>query len=240
MVNYYEVVHRGYPENVLAMLGIENPSEDQIKGYYHIFETLHKPTQNYISYRFSRVMTLQQCGEHFGVSRQCVDESIKAGLERFKKAANWPYIQYGYHSYLALEAARKAKELAYIQYTYRDTGRKRLNRRIEKYDGHALKIALNQDVKKFGYYLRSKKIDKKTNNVYFFDLNPSIRVKNCLYRCGMRNPTVFDILNMIIDDPKWYKKIRNFGRICTVEVYDSLFNNGYLTKTEYGYLKGLM
>jgi len=185
-------------------------------------------------------MTLQECANHFGVSRQCVDESIRISMKKLKSDKMWPYIEYGFHGYLALVEARKARELEIYQLTCRDRGRKRINRRLDKYNGHDLKIVLNRDIKSNGYYMKTKKVDKKFDTIYLFDFNPSVRVVNSFNRKGLNNPSISEVLHMIINDPKWFSHIRNLGKGSVYEIYDILFNQGCLTKTEYKYLKGLV
>lgn len=239
MADYYEVINLGYPNNVLAMLGIHNPTEDQIKGYEVAFNSLSPRNREYVLYRFSNCRTLQECGEHFGVSRQCIDDGIKRSIKKMKSEKYWPYIQHGYHNYRSLEEARKAKEFYIAEVTERDKGRKRLNRRLESYEGHDLRLELNRDVKMHGYYLRTKKVHNKFSNMFLNDYNPPPRVKRFFKYLIGGNPTFSDILNLIITNPKWYNERLNFGKSSTNWVYDLLYSQEALTKTEYAYLKAL-
>ena len=233
-----------YPENIMKVLGVDNPNQDQIKGYEFAFSSLNEKTQNYILCRFGNQMTLQECAAEFSVTRQNVDDTIKRAFRRMKSDKFWPYIEKGLEGYPKFVKEETERNAASVKYRNREIGRKRINRRLEGYEGHTLKMALKKDIRENGYYMQTKPIQKKEPMLLSsVESEMSNRVINCFrrtYREKYYEMTLSDVLNMIIANPKWYGAYSNFGKTSIIEMYDILFKYEYLTKTEYGYLKGIV
>lgn len=234
-----------YPENILSLMGIENPNQDQIRGYEYVLSTLNEKTREYITCRFGNQLTLQECASEYSVSRQNVDDTIKRAFRRMKSEKNWPYIEMGLEGYPKFLKEDAEKNEAARLYQKREKGRKRINRRLEGYEGHTLKMALKKDIRENGYYLQTKPVSKKKDEILLKSIESEMsnRVINCFrrtYRERYYEMTLSDILDMVIANPRWFGIYSNFGKTSIIQMYDILFKYEYLTKTEYGYLKSLV
>ena len=114
-MNWREILNKGYPQNILYVLGIENPNEDQVQGLYYALNSIEVKAKyrSYLRYRFFETMTLQEIGELFEVPKQSVDSSIKLYLQKIKDSEYFPYIYFGYNKYsniLKLEEEQKEQE----------------------------------------------------------------------------------------------------------------------------------
>ena len=150
-----------YPENILNLMGIENPNQDQKDGYAFVLSTLNEKMQAYIKSRFGKQLTLQECASEYSVSRQNVDDTLKRAFKRMKAEKNWPYIEMGLEGYPKFLKEDAEKNEAARLYQKREKGRKRINRRLGGYEGHTLKMALKKDMRENGYYLQTKPVSKK-------------------------------------------------------------------------------
>lgn len=263
-MNWKEILNLGYPQNILYVLGIENPSEDQIQGFYYTINSMILENINtegrkhkyfyYLNYRFEECMTLQQIGDIYGVPRQTVDANIKSCLNKIRSHKNWFYTYYGYNKYIEMlrveeeqkeqeqlekekrERRKKEIELHKIQKRDKDIHRKRVQRKLDKND-----FSMNKDIKENGYFFSLKIIPQKAYEDLLVNYKDEIsaRLFNCIRRKFIMkydSVLISDILEMIKSNPYWYKEVRNLGKETILELYKFLYNLGYLTKFELDYL----
>lgn len=102
----------GFPYNILYQLGVESPTEDQIKGFYYLFSNLEEEIKNFLLLRFNKCLTIREMALHLGVSYQAVGDRINRNIIKIKKSQNFNYIKYGYEKYknLKIEALKKQQE----------------------------------------------------------------------------------------------------------------------------------
>ena len=233
-LNWKEILDLGYPQNILFVLGIENPSEDQIQGFYYLLDKINLKEQNkdYLLYRFKKQKTLAEIADIFNVTRQAVDANIKYNLEKIRNNKDFIYIAMGYNRYIKLVEDKKKEN----EKREKDARRKRLQRKIENNSFHDVRV----DAKKKGYFLKDKPISQKayTDLLENYRDMMSIRVYNALVRSSKKytGVTVGDVIEKIKEDPYWYKNIRNLGKDGVMLLYKTLLKVGYLTKFEFDYL----
>ena len=233
-MNWKDILNLGYPQNILYVLGIENPNEDQIKGFYYVFERIKikEKQRDYLFYRFQKQKRLNEIADIFNVTRQAVDTSIKYSIEKIRNSEDLSYIINGYDGYIKISEQEKKKE----EKREKDARRKRLQRKIEKQSFKDVRL----DTKKQGYFLKDKVIPQRayTDLLENYRDMMSIRVYNALVRSSKKytGVTVGDVIEKIKEDPYWYKNIRNLGKDGVMLLYKTLLKVGYLTKFEFDYL----
>ena len=251
-MNWREILNKGYPQNILYVLGIENPNEDQVQGLCYALNSIEVKAKyrSYLRYRFFETMTLQEIGELFEVPKQSVDSSIKLYLQKIKDSEYFPYIYFGYNKYsniLKLEEEQKEQEqlekekrerrkkeieLHKIQKRDKDIHRKRVQRKLDKND-----FSMNKDIKENGYFFSLKIIPQKAYEDLFVNYKDEIsaRLFNCIRRKFIMkydSVLISDILEMMKSSPYWYKEVRNLGKESILELYKLILQFLYFNKNE--------
>ena len=196
-MNWKKVLSMEFPKNLLFVLGVENPNEDQVQGLYYALNNVEIKSKyrSYLWYRFFEAMTLQEIGELFEVPKQSVDVGIKFYLQKIKDSDYFPYIYFGYNKYsemLKLEEKQKEEEriekekrekrkkeieLHKIQKRDKDIHRKRVQRKLDKNE-----FSMNKDIKENGYFFSLKIIPQKAYDDLFVNYKDEIsaRLFNCI------------------------------------------------------------
>ena len=236
-MNLKNILVLGYPKNILFLLGVENPNEDQIQGFYYLFKNskLREKNKELLLCRFQKGMTINEIARVYNISRQAVDAGIKYNLRKIKEDINWNYVKEGYQNYNQILIKEKEEE--------KNKYRMQLQSRLEKEEEN-LRNDVLKDCKNNGYMLKDKIIPQTAYhiNIYDYSNSISIRLYNILKRSSFKFNGDYDfvsignILSKIQESPYWFKDIRNMGAVTAKELYNLFFRLNFLTELEYKYL----
>ena len=99
-----QILKKGYPENLITDIGLElifdKPeyiplSDDQKAGLDQVIGTLLEREQKMIQLRYMEKQTLQEIGEHYGLSRERVRQVIAKGLRKLRHPSRIAFIRDG-------------------------------------------------------------------------------------------------------------------------------------------------
>ena len=198
-----------YPLNIVRSFSEEMANKTFVAGLGEEIGRLEKRQAEILKYRFRDKMTLEKCGEMFGVSRERARQIEAKALRMLKhpsRSVNYTAVPVA----RIIEKDEKYRKLA-VEYEllkreYEMLRGTRDDRGIET--GAAdLAILLSTPIK---------------------DVDLSNRTYNCLVRSGKK--TLKDLTEMDEDD---YGKVRNLGKKCIEEIKGMLESYGLGIKNEY-------
>ena len=98
-----------WPQNLITEMGIESVlgtdsysplSDDQMEGLLYVMSNLRDREEALIIKRYKEHMTLDECGDSIGRSRERVRQIIKTGIRKLRHPTRTVYIRKGYYGLL--------------------------------------------------------------------------------------------------------------------------------------------
>lgn len=241
-MNWKNAINLEYPQNILFILCIENPTECQIEGFKYLMSYIIKNEEKvYLEYYFKDGLSINEISEKENISSENVESTIENLLKMIRLNDYWIYIEKGYDSYVQYKGdkilAKVKEKMAELSIIFYDE-----DSEMEEY--------IFSDYEQYGYLLKDKEIPSEASKInvmeYLFESTiPSIR---CSWLIG-RNIQFFndsdiektdctfaDVLNKIKESPFWFENIRRSTFRAVDELYLVCQELGFLTKFECQYL----
>ena len=235
-MNVHNVAVDRFFDNILDM---PSPDVSQKNYFETLFNTWSERYQKFFDMRFGLGMTYQACGNLLNVSRQRSEQICKNIIERCLSYPTVKKLELGETRFLQEEVQRN-----------RSIDRKRIVRVIKKFnlndasDARKLHKTLWLDAKHKGYMLETKPIPNSAQNEKLVDMNITSgsmsRLINSVQSLGDNVDTIYDLMEIICSDMRWFEKYPKLGKTSICDIYTDLNSRGYLTDTECVYLKALL
>ena len=212
----------GFPCNIFYQLGIEKPTEDQIKGLNFVISHLDDKTREIIDLRYKKYYTLRDLANYYDLSYQLFGEKLNKLLKRFSKEK---YIILGYDKFSNILKNEQNKQNEYNSF---DSVYKRVMLKQDKSKDNIEKV------RKFLFNIKNIPIEYKDISLDYrygeIGKHFSVRAYNCLWRGSFDN--IYDLLLKIYENPLYLTKVRNLGKCCYVEIFSVLYHFNYISEEQ--------
>lgn len=227
-----EILNLEYPYNILYVIGIKNPIQDQLKGLNYVINTLDEKSKNLLFLRFEKRLSLEEIANFYGVTKQAVSDRVNRKL---KKLCDSDYIKLGYESVLSKEKEYNSFENVYKRVMSKQEKDKENIKKVKEYLFDKTKIPI--ELKEIGIdYYRSGKL---VLPFLVRTFNALMKSKICrLNEYSWNNsyngekPNVYALLYHIYENPFNLIKIRTLGEVGVIDVYSTLYNMKYITEEQ--------
>lgn len=231
-------IHRLAVRNFFKdILGIEIKNKSQTDFFEKLFINFRPKYQEFFDMRYGKGKTYQECGDKLGVSRQRIEQFNRVILRVCKSYPNIKKLELGENLFFENEI-EKSRQIA----QNRVEGVLKQFNSGEITDYRKLHSLLYLDAKHNGYLLEGKPINGNGKKVSELKISAGSlsRLQNATGKVSIKVDTISNLLSIIYGDALWFKNYTQLGVKSILEIYTELYNQGYLTKVEFEYLKALL